>query len=367
MTPALTKNLKYTDYIQNYYLLTRFIRKITGFRLIKEYEREEIINFTNLINNEFSVDLSKDKIINTIENQILKYMIYYKVFYKIINKINPKIIIQVISYDFTRFVINDIANIKGIPTIELQHGIMGKNHIAYNFSDKRFVSTFPQYIFLFGEYWKEGARFPISNEQIKVVGWPYYEEKLVKYDKNSKMKNNEKRLKILFLSQGTIGKQLSLFAKQLCKDSQDKYKIIYKLHPGEYSRWKVEYPWLIDKNIEIVDNNSVDIHFLFSQADVQVGVYSTAIYEGLGYGLRTIIVKLFGYENLLDLIYSNYAHLVNSTEDIIEYLDKLTQEPKLDTAYFWKKNSLNNIKYEIEEIINRTYSEKVKNNEQTNE
>ena len=97
---------------------------------------------------------------------------------KLLDKVKPKIIIEVVSYSFNNLLINEVAKKYKIPTIELQHGTIGRYHIAYNFKKQIYLPTFPDYIFLFGEYWKNNTRFPISNGKLKVTGFPYFEHKM---------------------------------------------------------------------------------------------------------------------------------------------------------------------------------------------
>ncbi len=55
--------------------------------------------------------------------------------------------------------------------------------------------------------------------------------------------NTIKKKQIIFISQGITGKELSKKAVEL-SDNNNGYKIIYKLHPGEFAEWDKEYPWL---------------------------------------------------------------------------------------------------------------------------
>jgi hypothetical protein len=247
--------------------------------------------------------------------------------------------------------VNSIAKIKNIPTIELQHGIIGKNTIAYNFYKKMNIATFPDFIFLFGDFWKNEARFPINDSKLISVGWPYYE---IKRNRYLKLKEKNLKNKILFLSQGTVGKDLSKIAFEVSKMlDPNYYKIIYKLHPCECSRWIKEYPWLVGSNIDVICSNENDIHFYFSQASAQVGVYSTAIFEGLSYGLKTFICKLYKYYTMNVLYEKEYAILIETATELSSHLKKLCEAniTKTNVDQFFKNNSLDNIKKNIETII----------------
>lgn len=52
---------------------------------------------------------------------------------RIIKSISPKVIVEVVGYETNKMIINEIAHEMGISTIELQHGVIGRGHIAYNY------------------------------------------------------------------------------------------------------------------------------------------------------------------------------------------------------------------------------------------
>ena len=262
---------------------------------------------------------------------------------------HPKILIEVNSYCFNCLLFNELAKKRGIKIIELQHGVIGKDNIAYNFYRKINLDTFPDYIFLFGDFWKKNVNFPITKKQLIVTGFPYMENQLNNYKNHNNRIDNVQN--ILFISQGTIGKKLSKLAIDLNEIiNHKKYKIIYKLHPGEYDRWKREYPWLLNKSIDIIDNNTKDIYYFFQRSKYQVGVYSTALFEGLHFDLTTIIYKVNGHENVEDLYKKGYAILVSSAKEIKNNLENY-KKVIIDKEFLWKSNSTINIISNINRLV----------------
>lgn len=351
-SPIRTENIRYFDYL-NFIIPTKIEmwKKLFRFDLDKNYQTQIECMLYDL-DKHFKVSIDQRKMLKLIENLYLYYKFSRKYYAKILDKVKPKAIVELVSYVKDRYIINELAKERGIPIIEFQHGTMGKYHIAYNFEKKIEIASFPDYIFTFGQFWKESTRLPIEDDRVKVVGWPYFEQRVSECKKEKETKNNLKKT-ILFISQGTIGKELSKVATDFSKRiDNDKYRIIYKLHRGEYARWKNEYEWLIDANIEVVDNNNHDMHYYFANADIQVGVYSTALFEGLGYGLKTYIVKLYGHQCMEELYINGHAFLVNDAFSIINDIEsaKVTNK-NFDEKYFWKKNSMSNIRSEINKII----------------
>jgi hypothetical protein len=350
--PIINKDIMYVDYLDYLYVLKRLIYSLKRKKIIHPQTENELRFLVNELSRTFDAKLNANEMIEIVNKMKIRYTILYKHYKYILKKINPKVVIEVVSYNFSRMVVNEICKELNIPTIELQHGTMGKYHIAYNFAEKMNLETFPDYIFTFGQFWKDSTRLPLNAEKVKVIGWPYFEQKVNEFNNRKEIEKSSKKT-ILFISQGTIGKELSQLAVDLSKIiGRRDFKIIYKLHPGEYIRWKGDYPWLINANLEVVDHNNNDMHYYFSKSEIQIGVYSTALFEGLAYGLKTIIVKLSHYETMELLFKERMACLAETSNEVFELCKEFVRlEKKLNVSYFWEQNSMSNMLSEIDKVI----------------
>jgi len=352
LKPVKTKHLRYKDYIDVAQELVKNVYyKPFRRHLISE---DEALSFSVVLKNleaDFQVKLPVVVWQTKIQNIIWNYRVHKRYFKKIIKRVKPKIILEVVSYSVNRGVMNELAFELGIPTVELQHGTMGEGHLAYNFLEKFDLPSFPKYVFLFGEFWKETTRFPISNENIFVTGSPYFEERLAKYV--AKKVDVNKKKTILFVSQGTIGFELSRTAVDLAnKVDLSVYKIVYKLHPGEYDGWEISYPDLASANLEVIDSNYPEMYDLFKTADYLIGVYSTAIFEALPFCNQVFIVKLFGYQRMSQLYDNGFADLIADASEIIDLLNRKYDATSNDNfEYFWEKNSLENMSKAITKLM----------------
>ncbi|MDE7366057.1 MAG: hypothetical protein K2N24_01740, partial [Lachnospiraceae bacterium] len=274
----------------------------------------------------------------------------YKDYRKIFNKIHPKLIIEVVHYNMDCMIINEIAKKEGIRTVELQHGNVFSTHIPYQYAGDMPLKQLPDEIWLLSEYWKKDIHMPIDSRYLIPVGFPYFETRIQKYQEKYRKEDNQKT--ILFISQWTIGKQLSEFAVAFAEQCRDKdYRILYKLHPGEVLTWKEQYTALDQcMDIEVIDSQETDLYQLFAQSNVLVGVYSTAIYEGLGFGLDTYICDMPRAADMEELYQNGYAVLVKTPEELREllYRDRKSSSKRQE---FWTKDSLNNIKKQIDRIM----------------
>ena len=221
------------------------------------------------------------------------------------------------------------------------------------------IEYFPDKILSFGNYWKNACPFPIDSENIIPMGFPYFEENSKTYmkiaeDKNSKEGNNQKTEKkqILFISQGVIGKYLSELAYETAlnmnknnennEDNAQNYNFIYKLHPGEYGTWKENYDYLTKAvnefdNFTVINKSEPPLYELFAESHYQIGAFSTAIYEGLAFNCKTFIIDVPGVEYLDDLIDKDIVKKVNSSEELINYINNENISiQEYDKDYFFK-------------------------------
>ncbi len=267
---------------------------------------------------------------------------------KLINALQPKVIIEVVSYASLNMVINKIASRKNIPTMELQHGAMHSMHAGYQYESETPIQELPDYLLIFSDFWKNFIKIPIPEKNIITVGYPYFDDMRKQY---SGHKRPSDKTTILFISQPTIGKQLSLLASELSAELDMKhYRILYKLHPAEYSSWENEYEPLHHSAIEVIGSNDYHIYQCFAESDIQVGVYSTAIYEGLGFGLDTYIYDIYA-DTMKQLVEDGYATYVQDVHELKDCIVKEHPQGNYGSNIFWKEHALENIQNVIKETI----------------
>ncbi|MDY7029837.1 MAG: hypothetical protein SVR04_16210 [Spirochaetota bacterium] len=229
----------------------------------------------------------------------------------LLKRIKPKIVFLVCSYGL-EYLVQACRDLK-IPTVELQHGVISHYHVGYECAGTHPKKSFPDYLFTFGKYWKQAAHFPIPQDRIFPVGYPFLEEKI------ASMKSCEKTMQVLFISQGTIGKKLGEFAVRFAEMNRD-VKVVFKLHPVEFTRWRGQYHMLREAEekglLRVIDTKTPSLYSLFCESAVQVGVYSTALFEGIRFGCRTYLLNLPGIEYMDDFIAYGFGTVVNEPGDI---------------------------------------------------
>jgi len=134
------------------------------------------------------------------------------------------------------------------------------------------------------------------------------------------------------------------------------YTIYYKLRSDEYQNWENHYPEKFKKrkNIFVVDSNDLPLYEIFSRCGFQISVNSTAIYEGLAFGLTTFIVKHGWYQEMMRLYEDKHVFLVTSSNEISEIIrNDQKPEKRLTLDEIFKQNSLLNVQHAIIEIMKK--------------
>lgn len=221
----------------------------------------------------------------------------YKIYNIVFKKVAPKVFYTVISY--AQAPIIKAAKDNGVEVIELQHGTLSKYHLGYSFPNRvKSLEYFPDKFYVWSEFWKKMIKLPIKDKNVVVDSFRYLEKQKTKFTHLAKKKNQ-----IVVLSQGAIG---NIMAEKFLENFEKfkNYDIKYKLHPGEFDRWQ-KYPALKTlseyKNVQIV-TNELALYELFATSSIQVGVFSTALYEGIDFNCKTILLNLSGIEYMDRLI-----------------------------------------------------------------
>lgn len=270
---------------------------------------------------EFGIDIPIEYLI---EKEIGKFKLNYNYYHNYFKKKKVKKIYLICSYG-KEGIIAAAKDLK-IEVIELQHGIIIKQHLGYNFKEIE-IPYFPDKLLLWGEYWKELNIFP-KNTEIEISNFSYLNKQIEKYKNINRIEEQ-----IIFISQGPIGRKLSIKAIEFAKENPEK-KIVYKLHPREYGIWRKEYKELFKnkdlKNLIIVDNNKKNLYEYLYESSYLIGVSSTVIYEALNIGLKVGIIKLYSYEFFKEFENSNDIYFFNEEEKIdIEKIEKTERSKKL--------------------------------------
>ena len=90
----------------------------------------------------------------------------------------------------------------------------------------------------------------------------------------------------------------------------------------------------------------MNLYAELAKSTMQVGVFSTAIFEGLAFGLPTYLVDLPGLENMQTLLDRGLAHKVRDPGEI----DAAGQTRRIDREWFFRRDSLHHFREAVRRI-----------------
>jgi hypothetical protein len=161
---------------------------------------------------------------------------------------------------------------------------------------------------------------------------------------------------VVVVSQGTAGPRLAEAAVELAGTVER--PVVYKLHPGEYSRWRDAYPALADAaeadTLRVVGGEPA-LYELFAAADAQVGVYSTALYEGLAFGLDTYLLAAPGVEYMDRLVEAGVAVRREDAAGLATAIAEASAGGSFDRERFFRPDALAHVRRAVERLRANPY------------
>lgn len=268
---------------------------------------------------------------------------------RLFDRVQPKMLLELVNYSPEVQLFNQVAHERGIEVVELQHGSIGAHHVGYRMHPNAVNQGTPDYLLLYGEYWKRNIQWPIPEENLVTTGFPYLESLEERY----RAEDSEERKEILIISQHSVGMPLAKLAFELDQLLGEKgFRVVLKLHPLESGNWKETYPFLVESGVHVVDHSKQPIYYYFGKACCQVGVYSSALYEGMYFQLSTFVLKVEGWDGLLPLIESGSVKAVDSASQIAQEID--WRPPSQAYSMLWQSNSLRKMNQFIQSRISRS-------------
>ncbi len=340
-SPPKTSNLWYFDFETS---LIYIAEKLRLFRVSLNHDERIILKkIRKMIDLSFGVNLDVEKL-------VLRHLGYRRIrihyFQFVLKRIRPRAIILLTSYGKEDLI--EPAKSLRIPVIELQHGVINRSHAGYSFPNKKHRKmTFPDWLFTFGDYWTESVDYTIENQHVVSVGFPYLDEERKVFS------NLRKRKQILVISQWTIGEDLSKFIVDLSKVKDLDYDIVYKLHPLEVKGWQEKYPWLVDSSVDVISDSRIPLYKLFAESEIQIGVYSTAVFEGLAFGLKTYIPGIQDVDYPKQLVEEEVAVKVSNVEELVHHLKENQNFKHFDSERFFRSGAKKRMIDLILEIISK--------------
>lgn len=335
--PTQTPNLRYTDLIE--YLG----QANTYFGLVGEtlspQQRARTERAQERFEDAFDVQIDLTGEVRT----VLARRAARKPFYdRLLARVDPNLAVIVAHSGRETFI--EACHDADIPVAELQHGQISPYSYQHAFPGDRTKEAYPDYLLTFGEFWETAASLPLESDRVIPVGYPYLEREL------TERQPLEQGQQVVFISTPEAGPVLSKIAADLSTRPDILYECVYKLHPDELDRWEIEYPWLADAPLSVVAQDGPSLYDLFAESSVQVGVGSTALYEGLAFELATYLVRQPTIEWLAPVIEAGEATVVESADDLAEQLAE-PDHRSIEREKYFRPDAVENAISVIERLV----------------
>ena len=298
-----------------------------------------------------SLNLSLGTAVNAeqIKNRVLYstcvYNIYYQNMRKYLSKIKPKAVVMTNAYGLRHFATIRAAKELEIKAVELQHGLIGRYHIDYNFADQIESGRYcPDYLLTFGEYWNETCRSPHSLQKI-AIGYRYIEY----IEELSKNSVREANAVVFYSTRNNDFADLACRFADLVKGLN--YKTVFKYHPMECG--KVDYPQLRDKDIVVIDQPT-EVHNCLTIYEHHISVGSTVLFEGAMRDVSIYIWDIPGKEHTNILTDSGYGTVVKNEHELLEQIEKAQEHKNTQLrSHLLTSNANDNFNKALELILKK--------------
>jgi hypothetical protein len=194
---------------------------------------------------------------------------------------------------------------------ELQHGVITPYHPCYHYRGRPYVPYAPDYMLAFGSFWSESTDLAGNTKWVAIGS-----ENIERLRATAGQKLSRR---VLVLSQGTIGPQLFELALAAAKKTPD-WNFVFCPHPYEHAdAYRVRLKRYMPINMSI-SGAAENLYDLLARTEVQIGVYSTSLFEGMTLGARTIVADLPGIEHMALPIARGDVAVARSAQEIVELL-----------------------------------------------
>ncbi len=201
----------------------------------------------------------------------------------------------------------------GMEVCELQHGLITPYHLGYSYPGRPRVPYAPNRLLLLGPYWRDAAELPANTDTV-VIGCRYL-------DRYLQARVTKIPRQAVVVSQSAIGRRLFDATMTFARTAPG-WQFVFRPHPQEDAEG---YNGVLSDRGDIgnlrISERSEDFSMLLAESEVQIGAFSTGLFEGMIYGARTIVLALPGVEYMHDTIARGDAVLAQAAEDVPALLD----------------------------------------------
>jgi hypothetical protein len=203
----------------------------------------------------------------------------------------------------------------GIPTIEIQHGACSIYDALVHYPQRPFVDTAPDLFLTFSPYWNDMVTLPSQTKAVPVGAPISLAAAIPPVPAGTR--------KAVLLSQWTVDSRMFALAHEMAARAPD-WRFVFRPHPSsDTARYQraVRAQGPAYSNLTVSDPDT-DIADELADAEVQIGVYSTSLFEGMTLGTRTIVIAFPGHAYMNQALKDGDACLASDAESAVAMLPR---------------------------------------------
>ncbi len=317
-------------------LLAKIQRKYARLSKTESASLSELIAY---IENQLTVgkiNFNKNEVKAIVEDNVLNYISGRQVYRSFIIRKQPKVIfLEDASYGNNAPILLAAKDFN-IKVVELQHGFVNNEHIAYNLGSgisgvSEIARYFPDYFFSYGRLWSNSIHIPSTKISI---GNPYLTQSVSKFEKVDSTTDSART--ILFLSSGvTINETNDFLTKLAAITKLNGYRVIFRPHPNESRSVAIRYKTALDLGITVSTNSALYADIV--SAGIIIGELSTALFEAMAFSNKRCFLLWSSFtKSYLDHPMDLQTVDNNTVGRIFE--QPTTHVNEAQSSYFWETN-----------------------------
>lgn len=256
---------------------------------LKRQDKVKIDQLISYLKRKLPFDI-KEKHWATIRIELERYAknnkLIYNYYHRVFERMSPKLVFTAQGCDGSHMACK-IKALKdlGIPSAEIQHGLINESHFAYNYSQavndsKEYSEYMPDVLLIFGQFWEQFIRVPV---EAYVLGNANFNRNL---GCNGEVREDTADEDSILILPSDTDPYIELI--QYIKQKMPEKKLLIKVHPMMVQQYDV-LKKMEDARTEV--NISGNINDFFMRVKTVVGDDSTALYEATALGKQVMIWK----------------------------------------------------------------------------
>lgn len=265
-------------------------------------------------------------VLNLINHEMFRFEIEEKFYLKLFSKMK----INGIFFNqngIQKGIISAAHSLK-IPTIEIQHGYIGKGHLAYLYPNNvsfNHLNTITDYFLLLSKFWESDINYP-TQKNIVMGNDLFYVPKsdFVEFKQ------------LLVICSNVHLDSLLVLTKKILKYSTD-IKITFKCHPNQKYQMKAILSEFEDyENVNVIFDE-VSVQQLIKEIPYVLMIQSTVAYEALQGGCKLFVYEVEDYDALSNIFDNPSVMLVKNEEQIIKEIQYGIKDFTHENITFFEK------------------------------